>query len=251
MKAMILAAGFGTRLRPLTERIPKPLLPVGGTPLIVWNVLLLRAAGIHEVMINLHYLGGLIEDTLGDGSHWDMEVSYSHEPEILGTGGGLKAAEGFFEEQPCLVMNGDTLIDIDLKALMQFHEQRQGVATLVVRNDPHADQWGLVECDKHHRILRINGQGVSKYPRVEPVYGRMFAGVHIFHPAILQQKATGSSFSIIEVYTHQLAHGSSIFGFIHDGYWSDVGTVERYTQAQQDVADGLLTLASRSSPKYT
>jgi NDP-sugar pyrophosphorylase family protein len=93
---MILAAGFGTRLRPLTNTIPKPLLPVGGTPLIVWNLLLLRRHGIRDVIINLHHLGELIEKELGDGSTVGMRISYSHEPTILGTGGGLKQAESFF-----------------------------------------------------------------------------------------------------------------------------------------------------------
>ncbi|MCA9464799.1 MAG: nucleotidyltransferase family protein, partial [Nitrospira sp.] len=113
MKAMILAAGFGTRLRPLTNTIPKPLLPVGGMPLIVWNLLLLRVFGIRQVMVNLHYMGHLIREALGDGTQWDMEISYSLEPEILGTGGGLKAAARFFEGQPFLIINGDIIIDLD------------------------------------------------------------------------------------------------------------------------------------------
>ena len=90
MKAMILAAGLGTRLRPLTDTIPKPLLPVGGTPLVLWNLLLLRANGIQEVIINLHYLGAMIEEALGDGSRWNMRITYSYEPELLGTGGGAE-----------------------------------------------------------------------------------------------------------------------------------------------------------------
>jgi CTP:phosphocholine cytidylyltransferase-like protein len=159
MKAMILAAGLGTRLRPLTETTPKPLLPVGGTPLIVWNLLLLRAGGIREVIINLHYLGSMIEAALGDGSRWDMQIAYSYEPELLGTGGGLKKAEEFFEGESFLVMNGDTLTNVDLPALQEFHRSQAGVATLVLRDDPHAEQWGAVESDAQDRILRINGRG--------------------------------------------------------------------------------------------
>ena len=96
MKAMILATSLGTRLRPLTNTIPKPLLPVAGTPLIVWNLLLLKRHGFHDVIINLHHLGPMIEQTLGNGSKYGVRIYYSHEPVILGTGGGIKQAEPNF-----------------------------------------------------------------------------------------------------------------------------------------------------------
>ena len=244
MKAMILAAGLGTRLRPLTDSIPKPLLPISGTPLIVWNLLLLRKGGIREVMINLHYLGPMIEEVLGDGSHWDMQISYSHESELLGTGGGLKAAEWFFDGQPFFVMNGDTLIDLDLRSFLNFHHSHGGVASLVLRDDPQAAQWGAVESDDQDSILRINGQGVPKDASRSALTSRMFAGVHILHPSIMDDAPTGTFFSIIDSYTHALAEGSRMLGFVHTGYWSDIGTVQRYAQAQVDVDAGLMTLAS-------
>jgi NDP-sugar pyrophosphorylase family protein len=242
MKAMILAAGLGTRLRPLTETTPKPLLPVGGTPLIVWNLLLLRAGGIREVIINLHYLGSMIEAALGDGSRWDMQIAYSYEPELLGTGGGLKKAEEFFEGESFLVMNGDTLINVDLPALQEFHRSQAGVATLVLRDDPHAEQWGAVESDAQDRILRINGRGLDTFALSTVAHTRMFAGVHILHPSLLDGAPTGTPFSIIDSYTNALAGGSRMLGFVYAGYWSDVGTVERYEQARADVEAGLLPL---------
>jgi mannose-1-phosphate guanylyltransferase len=248
MKAMILAAGLGTRLRPLTDTIPKPLLPVGGTPLILWNLLLLRSSGICEVIINLHYLGHLIEEAIGDGSRWDMQVRYSHEPTLLGTGGGLKAAERFFEDQPVVVMNGDTLIEMDVKALREFHRGHGGVATLVLRDDPQAAQWGAVESDEWNRIFRINGRGMSRADSTGPLIERMFAGVHILHPSVLQDAPLGTPFSIIDSYTNELARGSRMFGFVHAGYWSDIGTVERYARAQADAEEGVISLFSRTSP---
>ncbi len=248
MKAMILAAGLGTRLRPLTDTIPKPLLTVGGTSLIVWNLLLLRASGIREVIINLHYLGHVIEEAIGDGSRWDMQVRYSHEPTLLGTGGGLKAAEWFFDKQPFLVINGDTLIELDVKALIEFHQTHGGVATLVLRDDPQAAQWGAVETDAQSRILKINGRGMSRADSIGPLVERMFAGVHILHPSVLKDASAGTPFSIIDSYTNALAHGSKMFGFVHGGYWSDIGTVERYAHAQTDVEAGLISLFPRTSP---
>jgi NDP-sugar pyrophosphorylase family protein len=245
MKAMILAAGLGTRLRPLTDTIPKPLLPVGGVPLIVWNLLLLRAGGIREVIINLHYLGSMMEETLGDGSRWDMRITYSHEAELLGTGGGLKSAEWFFDGQPFFVMNGDTLIDLDLQAFLDFHDLQNGAATLVLRDDPQAAEWGAVETDAQDRILRIKGQGIEERGAKRAVTSRMFAGVHILHPSILDDAPTGKPFSIIDSYTRAIADGSRLLGFVHTGYWSDIGTVECYTQAQRDVEAGLIAHAPR------
>ena len=251
MKAMILAAGFGTRLRPLTNTIPKPLLPVGGMPLIVWNLLLLRVFGIRQVMVNLHYMGHLIREALGDGTQWDMEISYSLEPEILGTGGGLKAAARFFEGQPFLIINGDIIIDLDVQAVVDFHCQRKGMATLVLRDDPDVDRWGSVECDANQQILRINGRGKSTLLSEFQVFRRMFTGVHIIDPELLHAEQEGVAFSIIDTYTRSLAHGYNLFGFVHAGYWSDVGTPERYRQAQADAESGKFLVVSRKLSRYT
>lgn len=245
MKAMILAAGLGTRLRPLTNTIPKPLLPVGGTPLIVWNLLLLRHHGIRDVIINLHHLGDLIEKELGDGSTVGMRISYSHEPRILGTGGGLKQAERFFEGESFLVLNGDTLCDLDVGALCQFHREENPLATMVVRDDPDVDRWGALELDVDQRILRINGRGRGGEG---PVVKRMFAGVHIIHPRLLRTLPAGRESSIIDAYAREIERGEPVFGYTLHGYWSDVGTPQRYAEAQADIQRGLLRLSDRLRP---
>lgn len=246
MKAMILAAGLGTRLRPLTERIPKPLLPVAGTPLIVWNLLLLRRHGVSEVVVNLHHLGHLIEDALGDGSRYGLRVVYSREPVILGTGGGLKQAEPWFEERPFLVLNGDTLLELDLTALMAFHRDRNALATMVLRDDPEAGRWGPVEVDRQGRILSINGRGRDGRDS-EPAAGPplMFAGVHVMHPRLLRDVPAGRESSIIEAYVRAIQQQEPIWGYRMEGYWSDVGTPERYAQAQRDAEAGLIALGAR------
>jgi NDP-sugar pyrophosphorylase family protein len=241
---MILAAGLGTRLRPLTNTIPKPLLPVGGTPLIVWNLLLLRRHGIREVIVNLHHLGHLIEKELGDGSTWGMQIIYSQEPTILGTGGGLKQAEEFFAGEPFLVMNGDTLCELNVADLCRFHERRNPLATMVVREDPDVDRWGALELDADQRIIRINGRG---RPSHEPVVKRMFAGVHVIHPRLLRTVPVGRQSSIIDAYVGEIEQGESVYGYRLHGYWSDVGTSQRYAEAQDDVERGLIRLADRNS----
>lgn len=244
MKAMILAAGLGTRLRPLTNTIPKPLLPVAGTPLIVWNLLLLRRHGFREVIVNLHHLGPMIEQAVGDGDRYGLRISYSREPVILGTGGGIKQVEAFFSGEPFLVVNGDTLFELDLDALVEFHLQHAAAATLVLRKDPEAERWGLVEVGREHRIVRITGRGL---PDTGPTEPRMFAGIHILHPRLLRDVPKGQASSIIDAYVAAIQRGEAVLGYDSEGYWSDVGSPERYAQTERDAEAGLINLAARKS----
>lgn len=239
---MILAAGLGTRLRPLTDALPKPLLPIAGRPLIVWNLLLLRRHGIREVVINLHHLGELIEKELGDGSALGLRIYYSREPVLLGTGGGLKQAEPFFEGRPFLVVNADTLLDLDFGAVLRVHEERGALATMVLRHDPDVERWGVVEVDPSLRVVRINGRGLAD---LGPTDRYMFAGVHVLHPRLLRDVPVGRESSIIDAYVGAIRTGELVAGYRMDGYWSDVGTIQRYERAQRDVLQGRLTLADR------
>ena len=242
MKAMILAAGFGTRLRPLTNQTPKPLLSVGGYPLLEWNLLLLRQYGFRDIMINLHYLGQQIETTFGNGSRLALRISYSWEKTILGTGGGIKQAEAFFEGEPFLVMNGDTLCEVNLEVLRQVHAEQEAIATMVVREDPHAEQWGPIDVTQGNRVQKINGIGRHS---TESHRTFMFAGLHIMHPQLLQDVPEGQETSIIDAYQRMLAKEKFVAAFPFSGYWSDVGTLERYEQAQQDVEAKQLTIERR------
>ena len=242
MRAMILAAGLGTRLRPLTNTMPKALLPVGGTPLIVWNLLLLKRHRFHDVVINLHHLGPMIEQALGSGSKFGLRIIYSQEPMILGTGGGIKQAEPYFSGEPVLVLNGDTLFELDLEALCEFHRTRNAAATLVLREDLDAARWGLVEVGADDQIVRITGKGFSSSVLTIP---RMFAGVHILNPRLLRDVRKGVESSIIDPYVAAIERGEAVLGYDLKGYWSDVGTAERYTQAEQDVRAGLIRLEDR------
>ena len=244
MRAMILAAGLGTRLRPLTDTLPKPLLPIAGHPLIVWNLLLLRRHGITDVIINLHHLGHLVEQALGDGSPFGMRIAYSKEPMLLGTGGGLKQVEPFFNGEPFFVLNGDTLFDLDLGAMAAAHRRSRAVATMALRADPDPDRWGAVEVDARQYVIRINGRGRTAGG---PTSKRMFAGVHLMHPRLLADVTPGRESSIIEAYVRAIQGGETVVGYELSGYWSDIGTPERYAQAQRDAEAGVIDLKSRQS----
>lgn len=241
MRAMILAAGLGARLRPLTDRTPKPLLPVAGRAILLWNLLLLKRHGITDVIINLHHLGEQIVQALGDGARFGMRVAYSHEPTLLGTGGGIKQAAPFLKDGSFLVMNGDTLSACDLTNLIAAHRTGGAPVTLALREDPEAARWGPVTVDAHSRILQINGAPpLSDPPKPLPL-PCMFAGIHVLEPEVLNTIPPGPG-SIIDVYLSLLRQNRMLRGYRMSGYWSDVGTPERYAEAQQDALAGRLNL---------
>lgn len=240
---MLLAAGLGTRLRPLTETTPKPLLPVGEHSILGWNLLLLKRHGITKVLINLHYKSEQIVEALGDGSRYGMRVAYSHEPTILGTGGGIKQAEAFLKGEPFVVLNGDTLSECDLTAMITAHSVAHRLhgapATLAVREDPQASRWGELTLDAESRILQIKGAPpLAGSPSIE-TGPFMFAGIHMMEPSVLDAIPQGPG-SIIDVYWNLLREGRHLHGYRMRGYWSDIGTPDRYAEAQRDIAEGRL-----------
>jgi NDP-sugar pyrophosphorylase family protein len=241
VKAMLLAAGLGTRLRPLTDITPKPLLPVAGQPILLWNLLLLKRHGITDVIINLHHLGEQIVQTLGDGSRFGMHVAYSHEPTLLGTGGGIKQAAPFLKDGSFLVLNGDTLSACDLTSLIAAHRAGGAPVTLVLREDPEAARWGPVTVDADSRILQINGAPPLRNPPKSLPPPCMFAGIHMLESEVLDAIPSGPG-SIIDVYLGLLRQNHMLRGYRMSGYWSDVGTPERYAEAQQDALAGRLNL---------
>lgn len=234
-KAMILAAGLGTRLRPLTYEIPKPLVEIGGKPLIVRTIENLRAAGVCEIVINLHHLGHKIRAALGHGERWGVQIHYSEEPEILGSGGGIKAAQAYLGNGTFYVVNGDALMAVDFADVWRFHQARHALATMVLRPDANPEAWGAIEIDTEQRIRQF----VGKLPPPQvPLRKLMFTGVHVLEPAVFDYLPLAFS-SINEVfYPRAIAEGKPVFGYVYEGYWSDVGTLENLEAARRDAAEG-------------
>lgn len=226
MKGFILAAGFGQRMLPVTEHIPKPLLPVGNVPLIVYSIKFLAYHGIVDIAINLHYLGRQIREALGDGSQYGVHLTYSEEPEILGTGGALKRMHGFLDET-FVVVNSDTLIDLDLHAVVSEHQQRQALATMVLRDTPAGEDFGQIEIDAHSgRIERILGQG--GVPSI-PVVSQMFTGVQVLEPKFLEYIPPDIHTCIIRYgYAKALSNNEPLYGTCTKDFWADAGTPTRY-----------------------
>ena len=151
---MVLAAGEGTRLRPLTLETPKVLLPIRGKPLIESTIGWLKSHGIFEVVVNLHHLGDKIRDFLGDGSRFGVEVTYSAEETLLGTAGGVKRMEHFFDDDTFVVVYGDVLTDFNLSKMIQFHREKKATATLAILKVPNPWEVGMVEMNQEGRILQ-------------------------------------------------------------------------------------------------
>jgi mannose-1-phosphate guanylyltransferase len=232
-RAMVLAAGKGTRLRPLTDTLPKPPMSVGGEPLLVHILAFLRAGGIEDVVINLHHLGERIEETIGDGRRYGVRVRYSWEREILDTGGGIKQAEPLLGDEPFVVCNGDSLLELPLGDVVAHHRASGAIATLAVRPSPEAARYGLVELDAQNRVRRIAGRPDT--PIDEPLRGFMFPGLHVMEPEIFRWMDAGAVFGVArETYPRLLAAGHTVNGFVTEARWINIDTPEALAEADHN-----------------
>jgi mannose-1-phosphate guanylyltransferase len=241
VKAMVLAAGQGTRLRPATDSTPKALVRVAGRPMIEYALLLLRFYGIKDIIINLHHFGEQIVQRLGDGSSMGLDIGYSREPELLDTGGGLLKAKSFLRDDAFIVINTDALIDLNVAELMAFHARTNAAVTLVLRADERADEYGSMDIDSTGRLYRFLD---SKSPIAPDGLTRklMFTGVQILEPRVfehMEDNALSPKFSTTrDIYPRMLVRGEPLFGFEFDGFWQDLGTLERIREAEQKLRTG-------------
>lgn len=227
--AVVMAGGFGTRLRPLTDTVPKPLLPVGGTPLIEMMVDQLRAAGVKRFVITTHYLAERIEEHLGDGSSRDISIKYVHEDSPLGTAGALSLIGK--QSEPVLVVNSDILTRLNYGALLAFHHE-VGAAVTVAARDYHIEvPYGVLQTD-----------GVDLLGIVEKPDYRFFfaAGVYLMNPDILDHLEHGDFCDMPTLINRLIAKDVRVATFLVREYWLDIGHLDSYAQAQSDHADGTL-----------
>lgn len=190
-RAMLLCAGHGTRLSPLTDHLPKPLVPVCNRPLVLYNLILLRDAGVREVMVNLHHLGDLIPEVLGDGSDLGLRLLYNHEPTLLGTGGGLLAVREFLGSGTCLVANGDSLVDADLASAIERHRDSGALATMLLHPHERPEAFGAVRVGGAGEVVGIDH--VSRRPGAGEEGAFVFSGVQVLEPAFFDLLEPGPS----------------------------------------------------------
>ena len=254
MKAMILAAGLGTRLRPLTDDRPKALVEVGGRTMLEITLARLRACDIREVIVNVHHFADMVADYLKANGNFGMRIEISREEVLLDTGGGLKKAAHFFLEssadieRPFLLHNADVVSTIDLQRMVQFHEHNGALATLAVQ-ERETSRYLLFDerlqlCgrrsgpDQDEEIVRASGQSETA---AQPKDALAFTGIHVISPRFLEMMTEEGAFSIITSYLRLAARGETILAFRADGYyWRDLGRPENVRQAEQDLEQKIL-----------
>ena len=226
MKAMILAAGLGTRLQPLTTDRPKALVEVGGRTMLEITLARLRASGIRDVIINVHHFAGMIVEYLNKNRNFRMHIEVSREDDLLlNTGGGLKKAAWFFEgtSEPFVLHNVDVISTIDFQRMARFHDERGALATLAVKDRQTSRPLIFDE------QLELRGRGP----------GLAFCGIHLISPRLLENLLEEGAFSIIDTYLRLAASGERIIAFrADDYYWRDLGTPANVMEAERDLEQG-------------
>ena len=243
MKAVIIAGGLGTRLRPLTYNTPKPIVPVANRPFVVHQIELLKQHGVDEIILNLHYLSDAIKEILNDGKEWGIKIRYSIEQAPLGTAGAVKNAEEYFrDEELIVVFNGDVLTDANISEIIKFHKSKNALATLTLTPVDDPTPYGLVLCAGDGRV----NQFIEKpsWERVEGI-GRknINAGIYILDPKIFRDVKKDSPVMFEHhVFPDLLSKGKTVYGYESDAYWIDIGNPEKYRLAHRAILCGDVSL---------
>jgi NDP-sugar pyrophosphorylase family protein len=243
MRAFIMAAGLGTRLSPITDHVPKPLVPVANRPALEYLLARLPDAGISEVAINLHHHGDAVRAAFGDGSRLGLRIHWSDEPELLGTAGGAGPVADFLREpgEPFLVLSGDGLHAIDLAALVRRHREAQAAGTLTVLEIDDPSRFGVCVLDEAGLITEF-----QEKPALADARSHWAScGVYCFEPQVLDRLPVGRFFDWArDVLPAMLADGDRLAAYRTEAYWSDIGTVADLLQANLDLVSGALGLAA-------
>jgi NDP-sugar pyrophosphorylase family protein len=249
MKAMILAAGLGTRLRPLTNDRPKALVEVAGRTLLEITLARLRGFGVSEVIVNVHHFADMVVDYLAKHNNFGMRIEISREDVLLDTGGGLKKAGWFFlddssrVDEPFILHNVDVISNIDLDSMVQFHNQHKALVTLAVQA---RETSRYLLFDEHLRLAgRLSGKnGQAEFIRPSrqlEIQALAFSGIHVISPRLLSMITEDGAFSIITSYLQLAKQGEPIIGFRSDEYyWRDLGRPESVALAEKDFRDKVL-----------
>jgi mannose-1-phosphate guanylyltransferase len=250
MRALVLAAGIGERLRPLTSEIPKPLLEVGGRPLIHYPLMMLRQAGITEVAINSHHLAGKLESALGTGASLGISITWAPEPALLGTGGPLVALKDFLGSGTFVIANSDTILDLDLAAVLAAHRDRGALVTITVASPRNLDYYSRIELDAASRVRRMRLLK-SRAPLLYDDYPAqlegvdesalsswMYCGVTVIEPQVLDLMPPVPPWSLMnDLIAPMVGDGLAVFGFAHRGYMRTVDDQKSYDALRAEFAE--------------
>ncbi|MDD5655631.1 MAG: NDP-sugar synthase [Elusimicrobia bacterium] len=234
VKALVLAAGAGTRLRPLTYETPKPMVPVVNRPVLHHVLDNLLRHGIKEVAVNLFAHADQVRGYCGDGSRWSLKINYSLEPKLMGTAGAVKRMEDFLKDSPFFVMSGDGLSDIDLTAMLDFHRRRRALATIAVKAVDVRFEYGVTNMDASGRI-----KGFLEKPSWGQVFSnKVNTGIYLCEPEVLRYIPRHRIYDFgHELWPKLLKLRKPIYAFECAGYWTDVGNLSEYRRSQIDALD--------------
>ncbi len=239
MKGVLMAGGEGSRLRPLTSRRPKPLAPVAGKPVMEHIIALLRRHGISDIVATLHYLADEVESYFDSGAEFGVAMDYVVEDTPLGTAGAVKMADGLLAGETFLVISGDALTDIDLTALIEHHKREGNDVTIALQRVTNPLEFGVVVTDEDGRITRF---------LEKPSWGEVFSdtintGIYVLEPGILDRMIRGRSYDFSkDLFPEMLRDGAKLGGYVIDAYWTDIGNLEQYQQANYDALEGKVRL---------
>jgi mannose-1-phosphate guanylyltransferase/phosphomannomutase len=234
MKAFILAAGLGTRLRPLTFKKPKPLIEVNSRPVIDYALEWLANQGIKEVIINLHYMPNMIKEYLGGGGEFGLKITYSYEKNILGTAGALKKQEKRLRET-FLVTCCDSLTNIDIKKALAFHKNKKALATMILKEIKIPEKYGIIGLDRQGMVCQF----LNKYKSQEPETKAVHTGLVILEPEVLKYIPFNKFYGLEKVYLQMLERGDPLFGYLTGEFWCEVGSLKSLEEASKIVSKGL------------
>jgi mannose-1-phosphate guanylyltransferase/phosphomannomutase len=235
MKAVVMAGGEGTRLRPMTASMPKPLLPIVNKPIMEHVLRLLARHGISETVVTVQFLASLVRNYFGDGEEFGMRLRYTTEETPLGTAGSVKNAEHLLRDDTFVVISGDALTDFDLTDLVKFHHDKGALVTVCLTRVPDPLEFGITIVDDENRVQRF---------LEKPTWGQVFSdtvntGIYVMEPEVFDYVPAGESVDWSgDVFPQLVEQGKPIFGYVAEGYWEDVGTHESYMRAQADVLSG-------------
>ncbi|CAM5660241.1 mannose-1-phosphate guanyltransferase [Streptomyces viridifaciens] len=235
MKAVVMAGGEGTRLRPMTSSMPKPLLPVANMPIMEHVLRLLKRHGLSDTVVTVQFLASLVKNYFGDGEELGMHLTYAHEETPLGTAGSVKNAEDALKDDSFLVISGDALTDFDLTKLIDYHRSKNALVTVCLTRVPNPLEFGITITDEEGRVERF---------LEKPTWGQVFSdtvntGIYVMEPEVFDYVAAGESVDwSSDVFPQLLKEGKRVYGYVAEGYWEDVGTHESYGKAQADVLEG-------------
>jgi len=235
MKAIILVGGQGTRLRPLTDHVPKNVVPLCNAPFLTYQIDQLKKAGVRDIVFSVGYKPQAIRRIYGDGRRLGVRIRYAVESKPLGTAGAIKNAERFVAGHPVFVMNGDILSDLDLSRLRAFHRKNHAVATLGLTRVEDPSAYGLVLLDRQGRVQKF----LEKPAPGEVVTDVINAGIYLFEPEVFRHIPAKAAFSAERaLFPNLLGAQAPLYGFVWKGYWQDIGTPQKYLSSHWDILSG-------------